>query len=89
MDVLDPVLKDVAKPDQRGQMNAPAAAGSSTSCLRSIDRLVSLVGWTLTCPLSPMREVPLPPSRDFVHLGGVDDVQASPTSCGERGRGIA
>ena len=43
VDVLDPVLKDVSKPDQRGQM-MPRSCRSSTSCFRSIDRVVSFVG---------------------------------------------
>ena len=49
----------------------PRSCRSSTSCLRSIERLASLVGWILTCPFSPIEKYPLPPSGDLVQLGGV------------------
>lgn len=62
LDTLDPVgeIPNVSARGVAVGSPMPRRWRSSTSCLRSIDRLGSFVGWTCTWPFSPIVKYPCP-----------------------------
>src|SRR5580704_2482647 len=70
VDVLEPMLQDVAKPDQRRQTHA--AEPQIVDQLLEVDRSAGVLGRVdLDLAVLADREVSLPPSGDLVQLGGV------------------